>query len=83
MSDKKLTFDVIQVHDWAMFIDLMHHHEDYPEELFGKNQDGEMIGVSVNRDNIVVTTWQNNKWIRKDVYHLDGTQEEIYEGRWE
>jgi hypothetical protein len=44
----------------------------------GKNVDGENIMISVNTDNITVETFQNNNWIRENIYWKDGTREELY-----
>lgn len=50
--------------------------------LLGKNTDGEMVMVSIFADKIVQTTLQSNRWIRKNIYHRDGTVEELFEGKW-
>ena len=51
--------------------------------LFGKTEEGEMTTTSIYKDKIVHVTYQNNHWIRKNIYHRDGTVEELFEGKWE
>lgn len=68
--------------DYDSLINLMDHHEEYPMMLFGENEDGEDVHVSINKDNIIVETLQSNHWVRKNVYWRDFTQEELYPERW-
>ena len=49
----------------------------------GVNESGETLHISVFPDKISVLVFQGNGWLRRSVYHRDGTSEEIYEGRWE
>lgn len=51
--------------------------------LLGKNEDGEMITASIFEDYIVLVTYQDNHWVRKNIYHRDGTIEELFDGKWE
>lgn len=51
--------------------------------LLGKNDAGEMVLTSIYEDQIVLMTYQDNHWIRKNVYHRDGTVEEMFDGKWE
>lgn len=51
--------------------------------LFGKTENDELTLTSIFKDRIVLTTYQNNHWIRVNVLHRDGTIEELYEGKWE
>ena len=55
-------------HDWRGMLDLMERHAEFTEICFGKNEDGELVGISVNEDNITVETWQNNGWLRENIY---------------
>ena len=48
----------------------------------GVNENGEKIHISIAHESIVVMTFQSNGWMRKNVYHRDGTREELFEGRW-
>lgn len=47
----------------------------------GINQDGETIILEkVQGSNAIqITTLQKNGWIRRNIYHCDGTTEELYE----
>lgn len=47
----------------------------------GTNELGEKVLISIFEDRIVVVTYQSNKWIRKNIYHYDGTSEELFEGK--
>ena len=47
----------------------------------GVNEDGETIHISIFSDMIVVGTCQKNGWYRKNIYHRDGTREELFEGK--
>ena len=47
----------------------------------GINELGEKVMLSIFEDRIVVVTYQHNKWIRKNIYHYDGTREELFEGK--
>ena len=49
----------------------------------GVNESGETLHISIFPDKINVLVFQGNGWLRRSVYHRDGTSEEIYEGRWE
>lgn len=49
----------------------------------GANESGETLHISIFPDKINVLVFQDNGWLRRSVYHRDGTSEEIYEGRWE
>lgn len=44
----------------------------------GKNADDENVVISVFPDKIIVETFQSNGWVRENVYHTDGTAEELY-----
>lgn len=47
--------------------------------LVGKNEDGERVIVSINDNFAVVTTLQNNGWLRSNTYYPDGTATETFE----
>ncbi len=48
----------------------------------GTNEEMEDILISICKERIDVVTYQNNGWIRKNIYWRDGTCEELYEGKW-
>lgn len=64
--------------DWKYMLNLMKRHKEFPTALFGKNEDGETILVSINEHNITIETYQSNEWIRENVYWDDFTVEELY-----
>lgn len=73
----------LNTRNYEEMIELMKRHKEFDQMLFGMNEDGENTQVSINEDNIVISTYQRNGWIRENVYWRDGTVEELYEGRWE
>jgi len=49
----------------------------------GINEDGENITLHIAEESIIVETYQNNGWVRKNYYDADGYADgETYEGRW-
>lgn len=49
----------------------------------GSNSDGEAVDLSISRNGIQLTTYQDNGWLRVDVYDARGNKEsERFEGRW-
>lgn len=65
--------------DWESMEDLMDKLGNSKYSYFGKNENNEDVRISINTDNIVVETTQLNNWIRVNIYHRDGTVEELYE----
>ena len=72
---KTITFNP---YDTKGNMDLMSRASELDKPLFGKNEDGESVLISVNKDNITVETFQDNGWVRQNVYWEDGTTEELY-----
>ena len=58
--------------DPALLRQLMKEHGDSEFPYFGKNEDGETIMISINPDSIVLETFQNNGWTRKNFFDKDG-----------
>lgn len=59
---------------------LMREYGDFPDMLFGKNQDGDDTAISINPDSIVLVTYQKNGYIRKNFYDDGGYMTgELYE----
>ena len=56
---------------------LLNEHG-YCESLVGKDEDGEIVILSIDEQSADVTTLQANGWHRTNVYWKDGTQEEMY-----
>lgn len=61
---------------------LMEERGDKEVYYVGRNLKNEDVLIMVSIDNITITTNQNNGWTRTDVLWKDGTQEELYTGRW-
>ena len=47
--------------------------------LVGTNENDECVMVSIDDDTATLRTIQENGWNRINVYHKDGTEEELYE----
>lgn len=63
---------------------LMKEYGDSASDFVGKNEDGELVTMAIYHDKIIVTTYQNNHWVRKDYYDSEGFYEaEMYDGKWE
>lgn len=77
---KQVHFDP---HDLKGMNALMDDHEKYPEMLFGENEHGEKVTISINADNIYTTTEQKNGYLRVNIYYRNGGVEETFEGRWD
>ena len=75
----------IAIDDWGnttYLCKLMDNYGDSNFPFIGKNENEEDISISIFHDKIVLVTYQNNKLIRKNIYHRDGTVEETFKGRW-
>ena len=63
--------------------ELMRQHEKYQQGMLtGDNENGESTSMSIQPEKITVVTLQENGWIRRNIYHYDGTREELYDGKW-
>lgn len=45
----------------------------------GTNDKKNIVIVKVTDNELIITTCQDNGWLRKNIYYRDGTTEEIYE----
>ena len=62
---------------------LCEEHEKYPEPLFGKTMDNEDFIIEVLPERIITQVFQENGWVRKNVYYpKDCISEELFEGKW-
>ena len=68
--------------DRRSIIALMDKHGDSKFPLFGENEDGESVIISICHDSVTVETFQSNGWLRKNIYNRDGTTEELFDGKW-
>lgn len=75
---KNLELD-IDFSDLTSLINLMNNSEKYPTILMGQNEEGENVWISINKNNITLQTFQNNDWMRTNIYYRDGTVEELYD----
>ena len=65
--------------DWERMLKLMDEYGDEPLPFHGKNEYDEPIIISVNPDNITTQTFQDNGWIRTNIYNRDGHCEELFD----
>lgn len=81
INDKTETIEF----DSSDYIGMLKLMKDYGDSLlpfYGKNQDDEDIEVHIFKDKIITIVYQQNKWVRKNIYRDDGNTEELFEGRW-
>jgi len=64
--------------DYSGMLKLMDRADEFHVPYFGKNDEGETVMISVNHDNITVETFQNNDWVRENIYYRDFTTEELF-----
>ena len=62
--------------------ELMERYAEFESMLSGENEDGEPLTLSIDREKITTVTLQENGWVRVNVYHFDGTREELFDGKW-
>ncbi len=72
---KQLRFDPA---DYSSLLNLMKHHKDFPNMLFGENTKGETTTLSISETNIVYETMQHNNVVKRNTYWQDGTVEEAF-----
>lgn len=69
--------------NWEAMQKLCAEHEKYPELLFGKTANDEDFIIEVLPDRIITQVFQENGWVRKNVYHpKEFISEELFEERW-
>lgn len=69
---------IIDPDDYNGMITLMDRADEFDVPWSGKNENGEHIQISINKDNITVETFQNNDWTRENIYWRDGFKEELF-----
>lgn len=63
--------------------ELIEKYGDSEQAFFGTNEDKEKVMLSVSRDGITLTTFQENGWTRINYYDADGVAAgETFDGRW-
>ena len=80
-TDRDIKFDTDDRESMIALMDELGSEND--TFYSGANESGETLHISIFPDKINVLVFQGNGWLRRSVYHRDGTSEEIYEGRWE
>ena len=68
--------------DYSSLLKLMDDHEKYDSTYIGKNDEGETIFITILEDSITLRTFQDNGWIRENIFWRDFTTEEIFDGKW-
>ena len=65
--------------------ELIKKYGDSDTMFTGENADGEMVTISIDKENgIVLNTYQNNGWVRVNYYNKDGIAEgETFDGKWD
>ena len=62
---------------------LVREFGDYPDALWGTNENGEKVMLSIRKDGLTERVFQRNHWVRVNEYGAEGQMEgETYEGRW-
>lgn len=55
----------------------------YPDALWGENENGEKVMLSICKDGITARVFQKNQWVRVNEYDANGYMTgETYEGHW-
>lgn len=73
----------LNLDDSCARVALMDRHTEFPDMLFGTNENGEAVHISIVHDFIEVVTYQANKYIRRNIFYRDGMIEELFEGKYE
>lgn len=69
----------LDLNDWSSITELCSRSDEFDAPLFGRNESGETILISVNSDNVTVETFQNNGWTRENIYWVeDYSVEELF-----
>lgn len=50
----------------------------YVEGLVGNDEDNLPVMVTIDEESAEIKTFQENGWVRINVYYRDGTEEELY-----
>jgi hypothetical protein len=74
-----ITFDPTSL---KSMIALMDEHGNSDTLYPGRNEYGERTTLSISHDSITCVTYQENHWVRMNIYWRDGTKEELYDGKW-
>jgi hypothetical protein len=78
MSSEQIVFNPHSLED---MIALMDAYGDSKTMFPGVNEDGETVHISIFYDKIVVMTFQNNGWHRKNIYRRGRNQRGVIRGK--
>lgn len=78
-----LEINVENLQDVKYLQELCNTHSQYPSMLFGTDDRGEDVSISINSDSVVLMTYQDNNVTRENIYRVDGSQEELYYRDWD
>lgn len=68
----------VDPNDFEGLVSLMNRHDEFDTTLMGTNERGEFVTSDILEDRVIQKTLQDNGWTRTNVYHRDGTVEELY-----
>ena len=80
--ERMTTIFTVDPSDYCGLLEIMDEFGDTDTMFAGENEDRESVNISVSHESIVVETFQENGWVRKNVYWRDETQEELFDGKW-
>ena len=69
--------------DFNEMVKLMDKYGKADDTYWGRNENDELTWISIYENRIVTLTYQQNGWARENIYHDDGTSEELFLGRYE
>lgn len=72
----------LDVSDFNAMKMLMEVSEKESQLLRGVNSKGEIVVATIMPDKIFVETKQTNSYIRRNIYHKNGEEEETFCGKW-
>lgn len=64
--------------DWPGMFKIMEEFGDSTQMFFGETEYGKRMTISVYKDKICTVVYQNNGWVRTNIYNKDRTVEELY-----
>ena len=70
---------VVDFHDLESCRKLREKYGDSKLPFLGENENGEMVIISISKDNISTQTFQDNGWVRINTLWEDSMYEELYD----
>lgn len=65
--------------DWDGMCEIMDKYGDEALPFGGINENGERVLIGVCHDSISIQTFQNNGWLRTNIYNRNGEFEELFD----